>query len=89
VTPHSPSPTTSSSGCGSRVDEQIEMRATLERSLLPRHCCRCPASRSPRANLPAAMGQQVGGDFYDALRVGDTAVLIVGDVQGKGVERRR
>ena len=71
---------------GARVREQVAMRRTLERSLLPEAVLPVPDLQIASRYLPAAMGQDVGGDFYDAIRAGDGAVLIVGDVQGKGVE---
>jgi sigma-B regulation protein RsbU (phosphoserine phosphatase) len=71
---------------GARFNEQAEMRTTLERSLLPEALLPVPGLQLASRYLPAARGQQVGGDFYDAVRTGDGAVLIVGDVQGKGVE---
>ncbi|MEY2437935.1 MAG: hypothetical protein QOF97_2771 [Acidimicrobiaceae bacterium] len=69
-----------------QFQEQVEMRATLEHSLLPEALLPVPGLQLASRYLPAAMGQQVGGDFYDAVRTGDGTVLIVGDVQGKGVE---
>ena len=36
--------------------------------------------------LAAPGAHDVGGDFYDAVRLDDHITLIVGDVQGKGVE---
>lgn len=36
---------------------------------------------------PARVGLEVGGDFYDVISMGpDRCVIVVGDVQGKGVE---
>lgn len=36
---------------------------------------------------PAGGGPEVGGDFYDVISLGgDTCLLAVGDVQGKGIE---
>ena len=69
-----------------RFEEQIEMRSTLERSLLPEALLPVPGLQLASRYLPAAHGQQVGGDFYDAVRTGNGTALIIGDVQGKGVE---
>ena len=37
--------------------------------------------------VPAYAGREIGGDFYDAFRVGESRVgLLIGDVAGKGLE---
>jgi len=35
---------------------------------------------------PAGRGDEVGGDFYDAFQVGNTWLIVLGDVSGKGVD---
>lgn len=67
--------------------EQVRTASTLEHSLLPEAIL--PVSHLDVATryLAAAEGHAAGGDFYDVLLTpGGTAVLVVGDVQGKGVE---
>jgi serine phosphatase RsbU (regulator of sigma subunit) len=59
---------------------------TLERSLLPDALLPLPGLQLASRYLPATGAHDVGGDFYDAVRVGQCMTLIVGDVQGKGVE---
>ncbi len=59
---------------------------TLERSLLPDALLPLPGLQVASRYLPATGAHDVGGDFYDAVRVGRQMTLIVGDVQGKGVE---
>jgi len=59
---------------------------TLERSLLPDALLTPPGLQVASRYLPARGIHAVGGDFYDGVRHGDTITLIVGDVQGKGVE---
>ncbi|MFO1498397.1 MAG: SpoIIE family protein phosphatase [Verrucomicrobiota bacterium] len=65
------------------VSRELEIAKTIQRSLLPK-------------SLPAVPGyglagfcesaEQVGGDFYDVLRVDDSSLLlIVADVMGKGL----
>jgi serine phosphatase RsbU (regulator of sigma subunit) len=59
---------------------------TLERSLLPDALLPMPGLQLASRYLPAIGAHDVGGDFYDAVRCEDRMMLIVGDVQGKGVE---
>jgi len=59
---------------------------TLERSLLPEAMLSIPGLQLASRYLPARGAHEVGGDFYDAVRAGEALTLIVGDVQGKGVE---
>ena len=60
---------------------------TLQESLLPRAILPVPGLDLATRYLAATEGQAVGGDFYDVVRRPDgTALLMVGDVQGKGIE---
>jgi serine phosphatase RsbU (regulator of sigma subunit) len=59
---------------------------TLERSLLPDALLPLPGLQLASRYLAAPGAHDVGGDFYDAVRLDDQITLIVGDVQGKGVE---
>lgn len=60
---------------------------TLQESLLPRAILPVPGLDIATRYLAATEGQAVGGDFYDVVRRPDgTALLMVGDVQGKGIE---
>lgn len=68
-------------------EEQVRTSSTLEQSLLPEAILPIPNLEVATRYLAAAEGHAVGGDFYDVvLCPGGRAVLIVGDVQGKGVE---
>lgn len=68
-------------------EEQVRTSSTLEHSLLPEAILPIPNLEVATRYLAAAEGHAVGGDFYDVMLVPDgRAVLIVGDVQGKGVE---
>ena len=66
-----------------RLQGEINLAATLQRSLLP----------SPSINLPGVQGlstlitsSEVGGDYYDYFQVGGyQSVILVGDVSGHGV----
>jgi PAS domain S-box-containing protein len=67
----------------SRLQGEINLAATLQRSILP----------SPTVNLPGAQGlatlitsSEVGGDYYDYFQVGGyQSVFLIGDVSGHGV----
>jgi serine phosphatase RsbU (regulator of sigma subunit) len=70
-----------------RFTEQVRTSDTLQHSLLPDAILPVPNLEVATRYLAATEGQAVGGDFYDLIRAPDGgAVLLVGDVQGKGVE---
>ena len=70
-----------------RYSEEAHASATLQESLLPRSVLPVPGLEIATRYLAATEGQVVGGDFYDVVRRPDgTALLLVGDVQGKGIE---
>lgn len=67
--------------------EQVRTSSTLEHGLLPEAILPVPHLEVATRYLAAAEGHAAGGDFYDVLLTPTgTAVLVVGDVQGKGVE---
>jgi serine phosphatase RsbU (regulator of sigma subunit) len=71
----------------SRIELQSDAIRTLERSLLPEALLPVPGLTVASRYLPAQGNHEVGGDFYDAIRTPDGGLtLIVGDVQGKGIE---
>jgi PAS domain S-box-containing protein len=58
---------------------------TLQRSLLPSRLPSLPGVELAGRYLPAGSGIQVGGDWYDAIELGDGRLtLVVGDVAGRG-----
>jgi PAS domain S-box-containing protein len=67
----------------SRLQGEVNLAATLQRSILP----------PPRIDLPGMQGKatlltssEVGGDYYDYYKVaGHHSVLLIGDVSGHGV----
>ena len=62
-------------------------REWLERSLLPEALLPVPGLEIGSRYLPGASSTELaGGDFYDAVRHGNQVTLIIGDVQGKGLE---
>lgn len=67
--------------------EQVHTSSMLEHSLLPEAILPVSGLDVATRYLAAAEGHAAGGDFFDVLVTPQgTAVLIVGDVQGKGVE---
>jgi serine phosphatase RsbU (regulator of sigma subunit) len=68
-------------------DDQASSSTTLQRSLLPKTLLPVPRLHLAARYVAAAPSHEVGGDFYDVVRLDDRAiVLAIGDVQGKGVE---
>jgi serine phosphatase RsbU (regulator of sigma subunit)/DNA-binding response OmpR family regulator/anti-sigma regulatory factor (Ser/Thr protein kinase) len=69
-----------------RFAEGRELVEMLQRSLLPESLPHNPRLELAARYLPSGLGQQVGGDWYDALELDRhrTAVMI-GDVVGHGI----
>lgn len=60
---------------------------TLQQSLLPRQLPDIPGLEFAARYLPATSELDVGGDWYDAISLGDGNVgLVIGDVAGHGLE---
>jgi len=58
----------------------------LQRAMLPRSLPEVPGWRVDAHYAPAGAGR-VGGDWYDAFRIGpDCLALVIGDVAGHGLE---
>ncbi|WP_225801308.1 PP2C family protein-serine/threonine phosphatase, partial [Streptomyces sp. NK15101] len=59
---------------------------TLQRSMLPQHITPPPGIEVAHRYLPASDANEVGGDWYDVLRLpGGKAALLIGDVMGHGI----
>ncbi|MDZ4816795.1 MAG: GAF domain-containing SpoIIE family protein phosphatase [Verrucomicrobiota bacterium] len=66
-----------------RARRDLEIAAQIQRSLLPE---KFPDTRRFRIYGTCQNAQEVGGDYFDVLPVGDKGVLLViADVMGKGV----
>ncbi|MFF9157548.1 SpoIIE family protein phosphatase [Streptomyces sp. NPDC014846] len=64
-------------------DTKHELAHGLQQALLPRALPAIPGLRVAARYLPATRGMDIGGDFYDLIPLGDTAVAaVIGDVQG-------
>ena len=63
----------------------IALARTLQSTLLPAEIPAVPGLDIAGAYRPAGDGSEVGGDFYDVFRCGDTSWgVVLGDVCGKG-----
>ncbi|MGV9453747.1 SpoIIE family protein phosphatase [Streptomyces sp. NPDC003635] len=64
-------------------DTKHDLAHSLQQALLPRSLPDITGLRVAARYLPATRGMEIGGDFYDVLRLGDTAAdAVIGDVQG-------
>ncbi|OQR64541.1 phosphatase [Streptomyces maremycinicus] len=67
-------------------DTKHELAQGLQQALLPRTLVRVEGLRVAARYLPATRGMDIGGDFYDVIRLGDdAAAAVIGDVQGHNV----
>ncbi|MFF6772033.1 SpoIIE family protein phosphatase [Streptomyces sp. NPDC012637] len=58
----------------------------LQEALLPHSLPTVPGLTMAARYLPAGRGMDIGGDFYDVIRLDDTTVAaVIGDVQGHNV----
>ena len=68
-------------------EHEHRVAETLQRSLLPETLPDLPGAELAALYLPGSSEASVGGDWYDALALGDdTVALVIGDVVGKGVK---
>lgn len=67
-------------------DAKHDLAHGLQQALLPVTLPRVPGLTVAARYLPAAHGMDIGGDFYDLIRLGDTsAAAVIGDVQGHSI----
>jgi serine phosphatase RsbU (regulator of sigma subunit)/DNA-binding response OmpR family regulator len=62
--------------------EEHLIALTLQRSFLPAALPLVPGLTISSRYMPASDQVEVGGDFYEALTVGDKVLVAIGDVQG-------
>jgi CheY-like chemotaxis protein len=62
--------------------EEHLIAMTLQRSFLPAELPVIPGLNMSFRYMPASDHVEVGGDFYEALPVGDQVLVAIGDVQG-------
>lgn len=63
----------------------IDLARTLQDTFMPPVPPTIPHLDIAAVYRPAGRGDEVGGDFYDAFQVGDSWIIVLGDVSGKGV----
>jgi serine phosphatase RsbU (regulator of sigma subunit)/PAS domain-containing protein len=77
-------------GVAIRVDRMFRHRSAvaeaLQGSLLPARLPDVPGLELSAAYVPASVGVEVSGDFYDVFPVQDGWAITVGDVCGKGLQ---
>lgn len=72
---------------GRLYDTQYTVAHQLQAALLPRHLPSLPGLRVAARYRPSGHGVEVGGDFYDLVRLDDTtAAAAIGDVQGHDID---
>ncbi|MFF3504518.1 SpoIIE family protein phosphatase [Streptomyces sp. NPDC003247] len=69
-----------------RYDTEAALARGLQRALLPRRLSRHARVETAGHYLPGTEGMEVGGDWYDVVEAGDGLALVIGDVQGHGVQ---
>ncbi|MER0478444.1 SpoIIE family protein phosphatase [Streptomyces sp. Edi2] len=64
-------------------DTKQQLAHDLQAALLPHGLPRVPGFAVAARYLPATRGMDIGGDFYDLIRLdGDSIAAVIGDVQG-------
>ncbi|MFD5448086.1 SpoIIE family protein phosphatase [Streptomyces sp. NPDC003470] len=67
-------------------DAKHDLAHGLQQALLPTTLPHVPGLDVAARYLPSAHGMDIGGDFYDLIRLGDTtAAAVIGDVQGHNI----
>ncbi|CAL9666092.1 hypothetical protein SUDANB105_07247 [Streptomyces sp. enrichment culture] len=69
-----------------RYETEAALARGLQRALLPRRLSVHPRVDAAGRYLPGTQGMDVGGDWYDVVASGDGVSLVIGDVQGHGVQ---
>ncbi|MFJ8146499.1 SpoIIE family protein phosphatase [Streptomyces sp. NPDC096048] len=69
-----------------RYETETALARGLQRALLPRRLPVHPLLETAGRYLPGTQGMDVGGDWYDVVASGSGMALVIGDVQGHGVQ---
>jgi serine phosphatase RsbU (regulator of sigma subunit) len=71
-----------------RAEREHALSISLQRSLLPADLPSLPGLEVAVRYLPAGLGSEVGGDWYDVIELaGDRVAFVVGDVMGHGLRQ--
>ncbi|MER5719427.1 SpoIIE family protein phosphatase [Streptomyces sp. NPDC002132] len=69
-----------------RYDTEAALARGLQQVLLPRRLSQHACVETAGRYLAGTEGMEVGGDWYDVVEAGDGLALVIGDVQGHGVQ---
>ncbi|MFD7714083.1 PP2C family protein-serine/threonine phosphatase, partial [Streptomyces sp. NPDC059786] len=69
-----------------RYDTEAALARGLQEALLPHRLPAHPLVETAGRYLPGTLGMDVGGDWYDVVESGGGLALVIGDVQGHGVQ---
>jgi PAS domain S-box-containing protein len=69
-----------------RYDSEAALARGLQEALLPHRLSDHPLVETAGCYLAGTQGMDVGGDWYDVVEAGDGLALVIGDVQGHGVQ---
>jgi serine phosphatase RsbU (regulator of sigma subunit)/PAS domain-containing protein len=69
-----------------RYESEAALARGLQQALLPRRLSQHALVETAGRYLPGTQGMEVGGDWYDVVAAGDGLALVIGDVQGHGVQ---
>ncbi|MGW0331448.1 SpoIIE family protein phosphatase [Streptomyces sp. NPDC003011] len=69
-----------------RYETEAALARGLQQALLPQRLSAHPQVETAGRYLPGTQGMDVGGDWYDVIEAGDGLALVIGDVQGHGVQ---
>ncbi|MFC8513782.1 SpoIIE family protein phosphatase [Streptomyces sp. NPDC057257] len=69
-----------------RYESEAALARGLQQALLPRRLSAHPLVETTGRYLPGTQGMEIGGDWYDVVEAGDGLALVIGDVQGHGVQ---
>jgi hypothetical protein len=69
-----------------RYENEAALARGLQEALLPHRLSAHPRVETAGCYLPGTKGMDVGGDWYDVVDAGAGLALVIGDVQGHGVQ---
>lgn len=69
-----------------RYENEAALARGLQEALLPHRLSAHPRVETAGCYLPGTQGMEVGGDWYDVVDAGEGLALVIGDVQGHGVQ---